>query len=145
MTVTLEFPAPTRPLSENEKRKMSHWGQWRRRLDPWFEATQWAWKMLSHEDREKTREAAIRSGIDVLVELPFQKRARRDPHNYVGTNVKTIVDALTTKMDQKYGQILWAGAWTDDTPEFVTVFEPQIVIGTDLVKVHLTERGNSSG
>lgn len=134
--VVLEFPAPNRPLSENEKRKMRHWAQWRRRLDPWHEATQWAWKLIPQEQRV----LVVDKGVNVLVELPFKTNARRDPHNYVGTNIKSIVDALTTKVDRTTKQVTWAGAWPDDTPEWVTVIEPAIRVGTDLVRVHLITR-----
>jgi hypothetical protein len=132
--VVLEFPVPTRPLSENEKRKMAHWAQWRRRLDPWYEATRLAWEELDEESKASVRDA----GVDVLVELPFPRRARRDPHNYVGTNVKSVVDALTTKTD-KEGNV-FEGAWPDDTPEWVTVIEPVFAIGSETVRVHLTTR-----
>ena len=43
---------------------------------------------------------------------------RRDPHNYYPT-VKAIIDGLVD-----------AGAWPDDTPEFVSTVEPSI----DVVK-----------
>jgi hypothetical protein len=131
MSVVLEFPPPTHPLSENEKRKMSHWAQYRRRLTPWFEATQWAWKLCKNQ-----RDVIGRKCV-VFVEIPFLKAARRDPHNYVGTNVKSIVDALTTKTDRATGEIIWQGAWLDDNPEWVTVEEPRLVIG-EVVRVHLT-------
>lgn len=136
----LEFVAPNRPLSENEKRKMSHWAQWRRRLDPWFEATQWAWLVVKPAKRRELQTEALRRGFDVMVELPFPKNARRDPHNYVGTNVKSVIDALTIKVDKATQQVTWNGLWPDDTPEFVTVVEPKLVVGTDLVRVNLTPR-----
>jgi hypothetical protein len=122
---------------------MSHWGQWRRRLDPWHEATRWAWLRLSKSERLSVAEAATDGGVFVRVELPFPKNARRDPHNYVGTNVKSIVDALTTQVETKKGPITWEGAWPDDTPEFVTVIEPELVVGTDVARVHITSRGGS--
>ena len=136
-SLTLEFVAPNRPLSENEKRKMSHWAQWRRRLDPWYEATQWAWLQVKPKDRALFAEKVKVAGVNVTVELPFAKKARRDPHNYVGTNVKSIVDALTIKVDKGTGNVIWAGAWPDDTPEFVTVVEPIMGVG---VRVNLTLR-----
>lgn len=134
----LEFVAPNRPLSENEKRKMRHWAQWRRRLDPWHEATMWAWLQAKPGERASIVKDVLNSGVDVLVELPFPKNARRDPHNYVGTNVKSIVDALTTKTVK--GTVTWAGAWPDDNPAYVTVIEPLLAVGTDVVRVHLTKR-----
>lgn len=137
MTLTFEFPAPNRPLSENEKRKMRHWAQWRRRLDPWKEATKKAWLTVPEADKQAIRDV----GVNVLVELPFPRNSRRDPHNYVGTNVKTIIDALTTKVDKKDDSLSWNGAWPDDTPEWVTVLEPELTIGTDVARVHLIPRG----
>ncbi len=131
MTFTLEFEVPNRPLSENEKRKMSHWAQWRRRLDPWKDATVAAWEKAPSKDRKAIRDV----GVNVLVELPFKSKSRRDPHNYVGTNIKTIIDALTTK--PKTG---FVGAWQDDTPEWVTVLEPECVVGSTTVRVHLIPR-----
>jgi hypothetical protein len=136
MTFVMEFSAPNRPLSENEKRKMRHWAQWRRRLDPWKDATKAAWLASSAKDRKKIKDV----GVNVLVELPFERKSRRDPHNYVGTNVKTIIDALTTKVDTKSDTITWDGAWPDDTPEWVTVLEPVLTIGTDVARVHLIPR-----
>lgn len=137
MTLTIEFTAPNRPLSENEKRKMRHWAQWRRRLDPWKDATKEAWVLLPEKDKQAIRDV----GVNVLVELPFPRKSRRDPHNYVGTNVKTIIDALTTKVDKKDDSLSWNGAWPDDTPEWVTVLEPELTIGTDVARVHLIPRG----
>lgn len=128
----LEFPPPTHPLSENEKRRMSHWGQWRRRLEPWGEAAGWAFLAVGKKNRDELRSQAEITGINVFVELPFPKKARRDPHNYVGTNVKVIIDALTR-----------AGAWPDDNPKYVTVIEPACVVGLDVARVHLTPRGKN--
>lgn len=125
----LEFPPPTHPLSENEKRRMKHWAQWRRRLDPWGESAHWAWLATPQKERDELIALAKTIGVHVFVELPFPKNARRDPHNYVGTNVKTIIDALTR-----------AGAWPDDNPQYVTVLEPDCVVGLEVARVHLLPR-----
>ena len=66
----------------------------------------------------------------VEVFIPFTTNRRRDPHNYVGTVVKWIIDGL-----------VYAGAWPDDTPEWVTVLEPVLVKYPDLlVKVEIKPR-----
>lgn len=128
--VILTFPPPTHPLSENEKRRMKHWAQWRRRLDPWAEAVQWAWRAAPKGQRSAVQRMATATGVSIFVELPFAKNARRDPHNYVGTNVKVIIDALT-RVD----------AWPDDNPQYVSVLEPACVVGLEDVRVHITSRG----
>lgn len=66
---------------------------------------------------------------NVQVTIPFRMNRRRDPHNYVGTVVKAVVDGLVR-----------AGLWPDDNPEFVTVLEPLLVVGTEVV-VSITPRG----
>lgn len=66
---------------------------------------------------------------NVHVTIPFARRmTRRDPHNYTGTVVKVIVDALVK-----------AGCWPDDNPTFVTVIEPSFSVGTT-IRVELTPR-----
>lgn len=111
---------------------MRHWAAKRRRLDPWKEATQWAW-IAAKPYQWKVR------GCPTLVEveIPFADVRRRDPHNYTGTIVKTIVDALVTKTVK--GQTLWEGAWPDDTPEWVETAEPILTKGSEVV-VRLTPR-----
>jgi hypothetical protein len=66
----------------------------------------------------------------VRVTIPFTQHRRRDPHNYVGTVVKWIIDGL-----------VYAGAWPDDTPEWVEVLEPVLVKDPELmVKVEIEPR-----
>lgn len=59
----------------------------------------------------------------IRVALPFADERRRDPHNYVAT-AKVICDALCD-----------AGFWPDDTPEWVSVAEPVLYRGTEVVVV----------
>lgn len=122
MTVTLTFPPPTHPLSENEKRRMKHWAQWGRRLDPWKESVVWAWRMARDEHD-------VVKGIpcNFQMEIPFPTNARRDPHNYSNV-IKAVVDALVVE-----------GVWPDDNPDWITVLDPVLVKG-DTVKVFLTPR-----
>lgn len=49
----------------------------------------------------------------VQIEIPFSVKRRRDPHNYCGTVLKSVIDGLVR-----------AGAFPDDTPEFVGHREP---------------------
>ena len=62
----------------------------------------------------------------VKIGLPFRTRQRRDPHNYVGTVVKWMVDGLVQ-----------ANLWPDDTPEYVKVDEPAMLVGASEVVIRL--------
>lgn len=108
----LTFIAPNRPLSENESRSM-HWAKRYRRLGPWGTLTILAVKEIDKETLKKY----VNKRLEVEVTLPFTRNARRDPHNYVGTNVKTIVDALV------YGELV-----PDDVTEYIKVLEPKLVV-----------------
>lgn len=99
-----------------------HWAARRRRLDPWKEQVQWAWKFARPYWWKVQDKTCV-----VQVELPFPDERRRDPHNYTSTMMKVIIDALVTK--KKDGVVLWEGAWPDDTPEWVETLEPQLVKG----------------
>lgn len=77
--------------------------------------------------RRAWREAGWAYGLKVTrprppsvieVTLPFRQHRRRDPHNYVGTVVKSLIDGFVD-----------AGLWPDDTPEWVSVAEPKIEVG----------------
>lgn len=109
--VTLRFLAPSTPLSINKANSM-HWAARKRYLKPWREAVRYAW--LGNPS------AKALAGIpcDVYLELPFPQNRRRDPHNYVGTMTKAIVDEL-----------VGAGAWPDDTADWVHTFEPVLIVG----------------
>lgn len=143
------FEAPSRPLSENESRKI-HWATRRNRLKPWKEATAAAWLLFAEffSHNPELREAWISRPGTVLVTLPFDRTEaqweadRRDPHNYVGTMCKVIVDQLT---DKKTGSIkrgdvqIETRLWPDDTPDFVEVLEPKLVRGKT-AEVRITPR-----
>lgn len=65
---------------------------------------------------------------NVQVTIPFPTNRRRDPSNYVGTVVKAIVDGLVI-----------AGFWPDDNPDWVTIIEPILVVGNEVI-VSVTPR-----
>lgn len=109
--IELTFEAPNAPMSENEVR---HWAAKARRLKPWREAVAAAWSDSQGWHVIKERRCRVE------VALPFRVQRRRDPHNYVGTVCKALVDELVKQ-----------GAWPDDTPEWVTVPEPTLEIRDD--------------
>lgn len=121
MICTFTFTAPNRPLSVNEANKM-HWATRRLRLAPWKELTRAAYRAT----------ATTKTGVpvEVRITLPFERNARRDPHNYTSTTVKAIVDVLVVE-----------GLVPDDTAEWVTVYDPALVVDKHLtVRVEVFER-----
>ena len=103
-------------------------GSWRKNMrlhEEWARGVGWEWKRLPGEIREYWTSKPAR----VQVILTFREKRRRDPHNYVGTVVKALVDGLVR-----------VGVWPDDTPEWVTVAEPVIRVGDPWVEIQLEER-----
>jgi len=126
----LTFPAPNRPLSINQTNRM-HWAERRRVLKPWKDIAALTWKQQGR---------AVAAELDgqkvlVVVSLPFATKARRDPHNYIGTVVKAIIDGLVA-----------AGMKPDDTPEYIRVAEPALVVSKDAqVRIRLEPTGERDG
>lgn len=118
---TVRFPVPARPMSANDvpvtRQGRIIEGKVKRK---WGEAAQRA--------AERLNGARSLPPSIVRVTIPFSTNRRRDPHNYVATVVKPIVDGLVR-----------AGCWPDDNPEYVTVAEPTLVVGTEVV-VRIDER-----
>lgn len=115
--LTITYPRPSPAISTNQANAM-HWGTRRHHLTPWQHATTWHAIQARRQQPAAWRSCSNRR-CEVQITIPFPQSRRRDPHNYVGTICKTIVDALVT-----------TGLWPDDTPEYVTVPEPRLVIGT---------------
>jgi hypothetical protein len=131
VTLVLSFPAPGLPMSENASRR-KHWAERKRELAPWGEwaARRWAQTRLSLDGL-----SVYRKPCDVTVWLPFPNRRRRDPHNFVGTVVKVIIDALVDEQVTVGKQRVrtYEGIWPDDTPEWVSIREPKLYVGEDCV------------
>lgn len=111
-----------------------HWATVRMFKNQWKEAAGWAWRTASNAGIKAKYGVALPAFVDgleyvgvttVTVEIPFPTKRRRDPHNYTGTVVKSIIDGLVA-----------VGVWPDDTPEWVKVAEPVLVKGT-MCRVHL--------
>jgi len=123
MTTELTFNAPSAPWSINAERT-KHWS-WRAKQVKWW--------------RSAAAGAVWVAGLEpqppstVHVSLPFDRAARRDPSNYLPP-VKAVIDGLVDP----------GGLWPDDTPEFVAVAEPELVVGSSLVVVRLVPRTSSA-
>jgi hypothetical protein len=113
--VVLVFEAPAPPISMNEG---DSW-KVRKASAAWRDRAYFAWC----EAHPGVGPAGRRfpSPASVHVALAFPTNRRRDPINFAKT-VKHIVDG-----------IVMAGAWPDDTPEFVTQNIPSLLKGNQCV------------
>lgn len=129
-SISVDFPCPGEPLSINAvgsgwQKRYRHGQPWKDMATVLFRANPLPWRRPQ--------------AILVDVTLPFRKASRRDPHNYVGTTVKAIVDGLVV-----------AGVIPDDTSEWATIVDPTLVIqrtttATPLIAtITLTLRDNLS-
>ncbi len=119
------FPAPAELLSLNDR---THWAAKSESVAAWRRAAYYA-ACADWPVGEAARTEILEAGVwEVKVVLPVPDRRRRDPHNFVAT-VKPVVDGLVD-----------AGLWPDDTPEYVTVPEPQLIKGATAVLVVLTRQ-----
>ncbi len=118
-TVVLEFPAP-KAWSTNKDRTMHHIDRWRH-VQAWKEAVAvCVWELGRHKQAIIGRVGGGPSTVHVTI--PFVTNRRRDSHNYVGTVVKAIVDGLVQQ-----------GFWPDDTPEYVTVIDPTLIVDKSMM------------
>jgi hypothetical protein len=106
--IEIKIPQLTHPLSINEANRM-HWAAKRRRLEPW--------RIILLATIKAQNIEPITEPVNIKVSLSFKRKVRRDPHNYVGTVVKKIVDTIVE-----------SGIIPDDTAEYVTVIDPKILI-----------------
>ena len=107
--VILEFEPPADPISMNEG---DSW-KVRKAAAAWRDRAYWAW-CEAHPGVGPMGRVAPSPAV-VHVTIPFPIYRRRDPINYAKT-VKHIVDGL-----------MEAGAWPDDTPEYVTQEIPTLI------------------
>ena len=128
-TMALVFTPPGPPMSENTARGV-HWAKVREGLKPWHDA---AWAVTrNHMVRGRVPWLGHRAVV-MHVSIPFRTVRGRDPHNYVGTVVKAVVDGVKD-----------AGLVPDDTPEWVETLEPTLTVAPKnqrgVVVVTITER-----
>lgn len=110
------------PWSTNDERKMNRYAR-AAKVKAWKEDTQSAWltvKQAGARDypRVRTEEGESFAPSVVRLHIGFAKKRRRDPHNYCGTVLKSVIDGLVA-----------AGCWPDDTPDWVGHRESKMVSG----------------
>lgn len=105
----IEFYKPDQPWSTNQDRNLNPYLR-AERIKNWKEIT-----TITYRQKYKDK---VWAPAVVQVFLPFSQKRRRDPHNYCGTVLKAIIDGLVN-----------AGAWPDDTPDFIGHREPVLYRG----------------
>ena len=127
--LVLTFAPPVDPKSENDVRGQ-HWAKVRDMLRPWHNT---AWVLTRNEMVRGRVPWLGHRAVVVHVSIPFRTLRGRDPHNYVGTVVKAIVDGVKD-----------AGLVPEDTAEWVEVLEPTLTVAPKNqrgeVVVTITER-----
>ena len=118
--MVLQFDPPADPLSMNDKDNRENG----RAKQVWRNTAYFRW-IEAHPGMGPSGRA-FPYPAEVRVTLPFPVARRRDPINFART-VKAIVDGL-----------VMAGAWPDDTPEYVTQHIPTLVVGELPVTVRIT-------
>lgn len=121
--VVLTFEPPADPISMNEG---DTWNV-RTKTAAWRDRAYWAWCEAHPGAGPSGRTFPHPAAVHVVI--PFPANRRRDPINFAKT-VKHIVDGLVT-----------AGAWPDDTLEYVEQNIPTLVVDRlALVVVRVTKR-----
>lgn len=120
----MSFPRPAGKVLSINDSGARNWQAKRRLLQPWRDEMGWAWLQLPMAQRQTITQVPCQ----VQITIGFATNALRDPHNYVGTICKALVDQLVKQ-----------GVWPDDTPQWVSVAEPVCVKG-DRVTVRLVPR-----
>lgn len=116
------FVPPGRLMSLNDR---EHWRPHARRVAVWRDVARVA-ALAALAGRGPSGRQLPPSLV--LVELPVNDRRRRDPANYAPCT-KAIVDGFVD-----------AGLWPDDTPQWVTTFEPTLRPGATEIVVRLVPR-----
>lgn len=125
--VVMTFDPPAEPLSMNDKDNRASG----RSKQAWRDAAYFHWCRIHPGVGPSDRAAPTPSVVHVV--LPFDVRRRRDPINFART-VKAIVDGMRM-----------AGAWPDDTSDYVTQELPTLTVGAKLpVVVRVSPRAGTS-
>lgn len=101
------MPLPAEIWSTNKDRNLHHYER-ARLIGLWKEAT-----MVHYR---KAYGMANQPPSIIQIGIPVKTKGRRDPHNYCGTVLKAVIDGLVK-----------AGAWPDDTPEYIGHREPEFL------------------
>lgn len=123
MTVSrsISFEAPAQLLNLNDR---MHWAKKARLTKAWRERVYWS----SYEHGWGAIQANELPPCTIDVSLPVSANRRRDPMNLVATT-KACVDGLVD-----------AAWWPDDSAEYITVLEPTLVVGGNVVTITARER-----
>jgi len=128
--IDLELQGNPKPWSTNEDRNKNPYER-AQIVALWKQSAFIAyrnWKVRARQDGH------LEGKQIVTVEIAFPMNRERDPHNYCGTVVKAIIDGLKE-----------AGAFPNDTFEYVGHREPRLVVGKDARPTVRIEREATDG
>lgn len=126
--LVIEFPAPGRLLNMNDR---AHWAPKAKATREWREAAYYAGLQAFPGPPRSRLLPARRYALQCF--LPVRGNRQRDPFN-VAPTAKAICDGLA--VDGRHGP--GAGFFVDDSAEYVTVPEPVLVVGADVVRVEIS-------
>lgn len=127
--LVIEFAPPGKLLNLNDRLHHQARG---RLVRLWRDAAYWGACAAMPVGPTKRRLPDGRYSVQVI--LPVKGNLHRDPSNYVAT-AKCIVDGLS--VDGRHGP--GANLFPDDSAEFVTVPEPILVVGAELVRIEIRQ------
>lgn len=122
--IEIRFDPPAKAWSVNEERRM-HWAEVGKLVAEW----RMAGKLFFRRWAIKAEPGLPLPPSIVTVTLPVPTNHKRDPSNYLPA-VKGLVDGLVD-----------GGAWPDDDATWVTVSEPKLRKGGQVI-VRIEERGD---
>lgn len=124
-TCEIRFPLPTKPKSYNQTAGR-HWASTNTAKHAWLDATIAAFTAAADTCAPLRGQRVL-----IRVAIPMPDKRRRDPHNYVPTVVKPIVDGIV-----RSGVLI-----PDDNSDWCEVAEPCLWTG-DRVVVRIEPAGD---
>lgn len=113
MMFSFEMPLPAKIWSTNDDRRLHHSDR-ARLIKDWKIATRYHYQISFGRQHQPPS--------IIQVKIPVADNRRRDPHNYCGTVMKSMIDGM-----------VMATAWPDDTPDYVGHREPILYRGDVVV------------
>lgn len=123
--VRVDLGHPLGRLVTSNQYHGQHWGKTHPDKVQWRDGIARLAKMHHLDQRVNGRPCLVRFAF------PVPDNRRRDPANLVGTVVKWAVDGLVI-----------GGVWPDDSPEYVSIIEPLLIVKGSGVILELWLRGD---
>ena len=117
MKFTFTIHPSERVWSTNDERNLNKFKR-NALVQSWKSDTAAAWLTVDRSEKDRyPKEDEWFAPSVVRLHIGFKQRRRRDPHNYCGTVLKSVVDGL-----------VGVGLWPDDTPDWVGHRESNLIV-----------------